>query len=697
MFNIVKKQINWGGRTLTLETGRIARQAGGAVLATYGETVVLCTVVTRKTASEGIDFLPLTVVYQEKAFAAGKIPGGFFKREARPSEKETLTSRLIDRTIRPLFPANYFNETQVICTVLQHDLSNDPDMTAFVGAAAAIAISDIPFDTTAAGVRVGIIDGQMIINPPVEDKEKSTLELVIGGTADSILMVESEAQEFSEEQMLEAINFGHDSMRQIIAMINDFASQTNKEKNPVPAEKNQDLKQQIAALISEDLKQAYKLVGKSERSQKLDLAKEKAIAGFADKGFTDVEIIAIFKELQQNIVRRQMIETGIRIDGRDAKTVRPIDCQIGVLPRTHGSALFTRGETQALVVVTLGTTQDEQIMDLLEKSDARERFMLHYNFPPYSVGEASPLRAPGRREIGHGNLAKRAINPMMPNKETFPYTVRMVSEITESNGSSSMASVCGGSLALMDAGVPIAKPVAGIAMGLIKEQDAYVVLSDIMGDEDYLGDMDFKVAGTKDGITSLQMDIKIKGISNDIMKIALSQAKEGRMHILGIMENTINKAKSQVSEYAPTVETIMIPKDKIREVIGSGGKVIKDICEKSGAKVEIDDTGKVQVIGTGAKAIAIAVEMINNIIAVPEVGALYKGKVVKIADFGAFVNFMGGTDGLVHISELTDARVEKVSDVVQEGDEVLVKLIGVDNRGKFKLSMKAVDEELAKE
>jgi polyribonucleotide nucleotidyltransferase len=697
MFNIVKKQINWGGRTLTLETGRIARQAGGAVLATYGETVVLCTVVTRKTASEGIDFLPLTVVYQEKAFAAGKIPGGFFKREARPSEKETLTSRLIDRTIRPLFPANYFNETQVICTVLQHDLSNDPDMTAFVGAAAAIAISDIPFDTTAAGVRVGIIDGQMIINPAVEDKEKSTLELVIGGTADSILMVESEAQEFSEEQMLEAINFGHDSMRQIIAMINDFASQTNKEKNPVPAEKNQDLKQQIAALISEDLKQAYKLVGKSERSQKLDLAKEKAIAGFADKGFTDVEIIAIFKELQQNIVRRQMIETGIRIDGRDAKTVRPIDCQIGVLPRTHGSALFTRGETQALVVVTLGTTQDEQIMDLLEKSDARERFMLHYNFPPYSVGEASPLRAPGRREIGHGNLAKRAINPMMPNKETFPYTVRMVSEITESNGSSSMASVCGGSLALMDAGVPIAKPVAGIAMGLIKEQDAYVVLSDIMGDEDYLGDMDFKVAGTKDGITSLQMDIKIKGISNDIMKIALSQAKEGRMHILGIMENTINKAKSQVSEYAPTVETIMIPKDKIREVIGSGGKVIKDICEKSGAKVEIDDTGKVQVIGTGAKAIAIAVEMINNIIAVPEVGALYKGKVVKIADFGAFVNFMGGTDGLVHISELTDARVEKVSDVVQEGDEVLVKLIGVDNRGKFKLSMKAVDEELAKE
>jgi polyribonucleotide nucleotidyltransferase len=697
MFNIVKKQINWGGRTLTLETGRIARQAGGAVLATYGETVVLCTVVTRKTASEGIDFLPLTVVYQEKAFAAGKIPGGFFKREARPSEKETLTSRLIDRTIRPLFPANYFNETQVICTVLQHDLSNDPDMTAFVGAAAAIAISDIPFDTTAAGVRVGIIDGQMIINPAVEDKERSKLELVIGGTADSILMVESEAQEFSEEQMLEAINFGHDSMRQIIAMINDFASQTNKEKNPVPAEKNQDLKQQIAALISEDLKQAYKLVGKSERSQKLDLAKEKAIAGFADKGFTDVEIIAIFKELQQNIVRRQMIETGIRIDGRDAKTVRPIDCQIGVLPRTHGSALFTRGETQALVVVTLGTTQDEQIMDLLEKSDARERFMLHYNFPPYSVGEASPLRAPGRREIGHGNLAKRAINPMMPNKETFPYTVRMVSEITESNGSSSMASVCGGSLALMDAGVPIAKPVAGIAMGLIKEQDAYVVLSDIMGDEDYLGDMDFKVAGTKDGITSLQMDIKIKGISNDIMKIALSQAKEGRMHILGIMENTINKAKSQVSEYAPTVETIMIPKDKIREVIGSGGKVIKDICEKSGAKVEIDDTGKVQVIGTGAKAIAIAVEMINNIIAVPEVGALYKGKVVKIADFGAFVNFMGGTDGLVHISELTDARVEKVSDVVQEGDEVLVKLIGVDNRGKFKLSMKAVDEELAKE
>ena len=697
MFQITKKQIDWAGRPLTLETGRIARQADGAVVATYGETVVLCTVVAQKTPKEGIDFMPLTVIYQEKAFAAGRIPGGFFKREGRPSEKEILTSRLIDRPIRPLFPDNFHNETQVICTLLSHDITNDPDIVAMVGAAAALAISGIPFHGPIAGVRVGFMDGSYVANPSLDIMDKCELDLVVAGTKDSVLMVESEAKQLSEEVMLGAVKYGLEQYQCVIEMIEQFAAAAGAAAKqwpaPQPDEQAATLKKEVADFIEAELRTVYKFTGKQERSTALDVAKKKLVKHFVtEKAYESIKVLSQFSDLQMHIVRRQILETKLRIDGRDEKTIRPILAEVGVLPRTHGSALFTRGETQALVVATLGTTQDEQIIDALDKPDTRQHFMLHYNFPPYSVGEATPMRAPGRREIGHGKLAWRAINAMLPDKADFPYTLRVVSEITESNGSSSMATVCGTSLAMMDAGIPIKSPVAGIAMGLIKEPDGFAVLSDILGDEDYLGDMDFKVAGTKEGVTALQMDIKIRGITIEIMEIALAQAKEGRHHILGEMAKALTKSRAGLSANAPTITTLHIHKDKIREVIGSGGKVIRDICEKSGAKIDIEDDGTIRIAATTSKSRDIAQAMIVSIVAEPEVGVIYTGKVVKIAEFGAFVNFLGARDGLVHISELKDTRVNNVSDVISEGDEVKVKLIGVDNRGKLRLSMRVVDQ-----
>jgi polyribonucleotide nucleotidyltransferase len=692
MFEIFRKEVMWGGRRLILETGKVARQADGAVMATYGETTVLCTAVASRSAKPGQDFFPLTVNYQEKTFAAGKIPGGFFKREGRPSEKETLVSRLIDRPIRPLFAPGFLNETQVICTVLSHDLENDPDIVALVGASAALTLSGIPFFGPIAGARVGYIDGQYVINPKIEDLPKSSLDLVVAGTGEGVLMVESEAKELSEEIMLGAVMFGHKSFQPVIQAIIDLAEVAAKEPWPLPAksEKYDSIKAQLKAGWWDELGAAYAETSKQARSNRLDAAKKRIAETFADPNDSALAL-KLFKDLEKDIVRGAILKTGQRIDGRDTKTVRQIASEVGLLPRAHGSALFTRGETQGLVVTTLGTGQDEQIIDALD-GEFRSNFMLHYNFPPYSTGEAKRMGSPGRREIGHGKLAWRAVRPLLPPKESFPYTIRVVSEITESNGSSSMATVCGASLSLMDAGVPLKAPVAGIAMGLIKETDGFAVLSDILGDEDHLGDMDFKVAGTAGGVTALQMDIKITSITEEIMKIALGQAKDGRLHILGEMAKALTGAREGVSSNAPRITTLTIPKDKIREVIGSGGKVIREICETTGAKIDIEDDGTIKVAAVDESAAKAAIDWIRGIVAEPEIGVIYNGKVVKVVDFGAFVNFLGAKDGLVHISELAPQRVGKVADVVKMGDQVKVKVLGFDDRGKVKLSMKQVDQ-----
>ncbi len=699
MFQEFRKEIDWGGRRLVLETGKIARQSDGAVLATYGDTIVLCTVVGDVNPRPGADFFPLTVHYQEKTFAGGKIPGGFFKREGRPSEKETLTSRLIDRPIRPLFVKGYRNETQVICTVLSHDMENDPDIVAMVGASAALTISGLPFLGPIGSCRVGYIDGKYVLNPSLDEVPVSDLDLVVAGTQEGVLMVESEAHELSEEVMLGAVMFGHEAYQAVINAIIDLAEVCAKEPRDLPeAPAGKDaIEARVKEMAEAGLREAYAETGKTERHKKIEAIREQVAQAFAADESLDAKLVAdvlpgLFKDLEKDIVRRAILETGKRIDGRDTKTVRPIATEVGLLSRTHGSALFTRGETQALVVTTLGTGQDEQIMDALV-GEYREHFMLHYNFPPYAVGEASPMRGPGRREIGHGKLAWRSIRPLLPSKEEFPYTIRVVSEVTESNGSSSMATVCGSSMSMMDAGVPLPRAVAGIAMGLIKEDDGVAVLSDILGDEDHLGDMDFKVAGTERGVTALQMDIKITSITQAIMKTALEQAQQGRMHILGEMAKTIQSSRQAVSEKAPRITVIHIAKDKIREVIGSGGKVIREICEVTGAKVDIEDDGTIKVAAVDQKAAEAAIQWIRGIAAEPEVGAIYDGKVVKVVDFGAFVNFLGSRDGLVHISELAPRRVGKVSDVVNVGDQVKVKLIGIDDRGKVKLSMKSVDQQ----
>ncbi len=700
MFNVYKKEIDFAGKTLTLETGKIARQADGAVLATIGETSVLCTVVGAKSLREGQDFFPLGVFYQEKTYAAGKIPGGFFKREGRPSEKETLTSRLIDRPIRPLFPKGFMNEVQVIATVISHDLENDPDMIAMCGCSAALTISGLPFMGPIGGARVGYKDGQYIINPPMHELADGELDLVVAGTQEGVMMVESEAQQLPEDIMLGAVRAGHEAYQSVINGIIDLAEMCAKEPWDIPEtpEPITKMAEALKAKYAKDVEKAYSFTDKVERQTALAKIRAEAAAEFTDEenGITGGTVGGKFKSLEADLVRGNIIKTGSRIDGRDTKTVRQIVAEVGALPRTHGSALFTRGETQALVVTTLGTGQDEQIVDALE-GEFRSAFMLHYNFPPYSVGEAGRMMGAGRREIGHGKLAWRAIRPLLPSAEDFPYTIRIVSEITESNGSSSMATVCGASLAMMDAGVPLAKPVAGIAMGLIKEGDDFAVLSDILGDEDHLGDMDFKVAGTDTGITSLQMDIKITSITEEIMTIALAQAKEARVHILGEMAKALTEARGELNPNAPQIVTLKVPTDKIRDIIGTGGKVIREICDTTGAKIDIDDDGTVKVSAVNQESIDGAVNWIKGLTEEPEVGKIYDGKVVKTVDFGAFVNFMGAKDGLVHISELADHRVGQTTDVVNEGDAVKVIVLGMDDRGKVKLSMKRVDQETGEE
>ncbi len=696
MFDIHVEELDWAGRPLRLETGRIARQADGAVLATYGETSVLATVVAERSPKPGLDFFPLTVNYQEKTYAAGKIPGGFFKREGRPSEKETLVSRLIDRPIRPLFASGFKCETQVIIQVLSHDLENDSDILAMVATSAALTLSGVPFMGPIGGARVGFIDGEFVVNPTLEQIKESDLDLVVAGTQDAVLMVESEAKELSEDTMLKAVMKGHESFQPVIDAIIRLAERAAREPRELSAVDHSEVSAKVSDLVADDLKAAYGIATKEERHEAIATAKDKAIGalcGEDDENAADAQVVGgAFKSIEKDIVRGSILETGSRIDGRGLADVRDIVSEVGVLPRTHGSALFTRGETQALVVTTLGTGDDEQFIDALEGT-YKENFLLHYNFPPFSVGETGRVGFTGRREVGHGKLAWRAMRPMMPGTEEFPYTIRVVSEITESNGSSSMATVCGTSLALMDAGVPLRRPVAGIAMGLILEGDKFAVLSDILGDEDHLGDMDFKVAGTEDGITSLQMDIKITGITEEIMRTALFQAKDGRLHILGKMSEALTESRPGLGEYAPRIETMNIPVDKIREVIGSGGKVIREIVEKTGAKVDISDDGTIKVASSSGESIEAALKWINSIVAEPEVGEIYEGKVVKVVDFGAFVNFFGPRDGLVHISELAPKRVNKVTDIVNEGDMVKVKLVGIDNRGKVRLSMKAVDQE----
>jgi len=692
MFNTIIEEIEWGGRKLTLETGRVARQADGAVVATYGETVVLATVVGERDPRPDLDFFPLTVNYQEKYFAAGKIPGGYFKREGRPTERETLISRLIDRPIRTLFAEGYRNETQVIVTVLSHDMENDPDALAIVAASAALTISGVPFMGPIGAAKVGYIDGEYKLNPQVDEMPGSALDLIVAGTADAVLMVESEAKELPEQVMLGAVMFGHRSMQPVIDGIVRLAERAAKEPRAIPVNEQALLVESLKAFAEIDLRLAYQIPEKAARRERIGELRDRAMAELAREEGQEKIVKTLFKDLEANVMRFAVLDTQRRIDGRDLKTVRPIRAEVGVLPRTHGSALFTRGETQALVVATLGTGEDEQYVDSLEGT-YKQHFMLHYNFPPYSVGETGRMGAPGRREIGHGKLAWRALHPMLPEREQFPYTIRLVSEITESNGSSSMATVCGSSLALMDAGVPMKRPVAGIAMGLILEGERYAVLSDILGDEDHLGDMDFKVAGSDQGVTSLQMDIKISGITEEIMRVALDQAREGRLHILGEMGKAISQARSQLGEHAPRIEVIHIPTDKIREVIGSGGKVIREIVEKTGAKIDIQDDGTVKVASPDGESIRAALKWIKGIVAEPEVGEIYDGKVVKVMDFGAFVNFFGPKDGLVHISELAPRRVGKVTDVVKEGDTVKVKLLGFDDRGKVRLSMKQVDQQ----
>jgi len=699
MLEIHREEIEWGGRPLVFETGRIARQADGAVLVRYGDTSVLATAVAEREPRPGIDFFPLTVNYQEKAYAAGRIPGGYFKREGRPSEKETLTSRLIDRPVRPLFASGFNNETQIIVTVLSHDMENDPDIVAMIGTSAALTLSGVPFLGPIGGARVGYIGGEYVLNPMIDEMGESALDLVVAGTGDAVLMVESEARELSEDIMLGAVMFGHKSFQPVIGAIIRLAEKAAKEPWDNSGEKDDGYGTEIRRIAEDKLLAAYEIAEKQPRQNAVAAAKEAVMEALLPDGDDGTESNAIggaFKSLEKDIVRGNILKTGHRIDGRDLKTVRPIICETGVIPRAHGSALFTRGETQALVVATLGTGEDEQYVDALEGT-YKEHFLLHYNFPPFSVGETGRVGFTGRREVGHGKLAWRAIRPMLPGQEDFPYTIRVVSEITESNGSSSMATVCGTSLAMMDAGIPLKRPVAGIAMGLIKEDKEFAVLSDILGDEDHLGDMDFKVAGTADGITSLQMDIKITGITEEIMQVALAQAREGRIHILGEMRKALAEARPELGEFAPRIETMTIPVDKIREVIGTGGSVIRDIVEQSGAKIDISDDGTVKVAATDAKSIEAAIDRIKQITSEPEVGAIYKGKVVKVVDFGAFVNFFGPKDGLVHISQLAGQRVRQVSDVVNEGDEVYVKLLGIDDRGKVRLSMKVVNQETGEE
>ncbi|MBF9196577.1 polyribonucleotide nucleotidyltransferase [Microvirga terrestris] len=696
MFDTQREELIWAGRKLVLETGKMARQADGAVVATYGETTVLATVVSAKEPKPGFDFFPLTVNYQERTYAAGRIPGGYFKREGRPTEKETLVSRLIDRPIRPLFVEGYKNDTQVVVTVLSHDLENDPDIVGMVAASAALTLSGVPFMGPVGAARVGYIGGQYKLNPPLQEMDQTSLDLVVAGTADAVLMVESEAKELAEDVMLGAVMFGHKHFQPVIEAIIRLAEKAAKEPRDYQPADMSEVEQAVLAIAETDLREAYKITKKQDRYTAVDAVKAKVMAELlpadGEPKFEPEKVKAAFKEVQAKVVRWNILDTGSRIDGRDLKTVRQIVSEVGVLPRTHGSAVFTRGETQALVVATLGTGEDEQFIDQLEGT-RKETFLLHYNFPPYSVGETGRMGSPGRREIGHGKLAWRAIHPMLPAAHDFPYTIRVVSEITESNGSSSMASVCGASLALMDAGVPLRRPVAGIAMGLILEGERYAVLSDILGDEDHLGDMDFKVAGTEQGITSLQMDIKIAGITEEIMRVALDQAQAGRTHILAEMNKALTAPRAELGEHAPRIETMQIPVDKIREVIGSGGKVIREIVEKTGAKIDINDDGLIKIASADGKSIKAAYNWIRSIVAEPEINTIYEGTVVKVMEFGAFVNFFGSRDGLVHISELAKNRVGKVTDVVKEGDKVKVKFLGMDERGKVRLSMKVVNQE----
>ena len=686
MFKIFKEEIELEGKKIILETGKIARQADGAIIATCGETVVIATVVGAKKVNPDTDYFPLQVNYQEKYYAAGKIPGGYFKREARPTESETLISRLIDRPIRPLFPENFRNEVQILPTVLSYDNENEADILSIIASSAALAISGLPFQGPIAASRVGYINNNYVLNPSKEKLKESKLDLVVAGTKDAVLMVESEASVLTEKQMLDAVKFGHEKFVPIIKAIESLAKKSSKEAWKIEEKDYSELKKKISKELTKDLEKAFSEKDKKKRSELVNLATEKCKSLFeGDDTYSELEISLQLKNLEKDIVRTKILKSKQRIDGRGLSDVRPIKCEVGVLPRTHGSALFTRGETQALVTTTLGTTEDEQRIESLE-GQKRVRFMLHYNFPPFSVGEVGRIGT-GRREVGHGKLAWRALNSSLPEKEKFPYTLRVVSEITESNGSSSMATVCGASLALMDAAVPISEPVAGIAMGLIKEKKEFSILSDILGDEDHLGDMDFKVAGTKDGITSLQMDIKITGITFEIMEKALDQAKEGRAYILNEMNKTIKSSRKEVSKHTPKIETIKVDKKDIAAVIGKGGATIREIVELSGAKVDVKDTGEVTIAAPDEKSRSKAMEMVKNIVAKPEVGKIYKGKVVKIMEFGAFVNFLGKQDGLVHISQLAGKRVAKVSDVVKEGDEVSVKVIGFD-RGKVKLSIK---------
>lgn len=695
MFNVVKKEINWNGKTLSIETGKIARQANGSVIVKYGNTTILCAVTIASKVAEGADFFPLTVNYLEKSYAAGKIPGGFFKRETKPSEVATLVSRLIDRPIRPMFPANFYNEVNVVCTVLSYDPACNPDIPALIGASAALSISEAPFEMTVAASRVGLINNEFVLNPSNEELKVSTLDLIVAGTKTSVLMVESEAKELSEQKMLEAVNFGHKAFQEVIDMIEEFKTESGKPKMVIAKQDNVALKNNITTFIGDRLINAYKKLEKQARSNDLEKilsdVKEKFVN--ADQGIDDNKIKSIFKILSQEIVRNDILKNGLRIDGRKTNQIRQIEIEVGILPQVHGSALFTRGETQALVVSTLGAGgKDKQLIENLDSVMAEESFMLHYNFPPYSVGEVGQLKSPGRREIGHGKLAWRAINPVYPSAEKFSYTTRIVSEITESNGSSSMATVCGTSLALMDSGVPIQSSVSGIAMGLIKEGENYVILSDIMGDEDHLGDMDFKVAGSRNGITALQMDIKINGITAEIMEKALHQALEGRIHILDKMDAVMSTPRTELNTNVPKIEIINIAQKKIREVIGSRGAVIKEICAVSGASVDIEDSGIVKIASNSAECIKKAISMIQEITFEPEIGDIYEGPVVKVIDAGAFVSISNNRDGFVHISELAEYRIDFVEDVINEGDVVKVKVIGFDKKGRPKLSYRCVDQ-----
>jgi polyribonucleotide nucleotidyltransferase len=696
MFNVSKKEMTWGGRKLVLETGKIARQAAGSVIATYGKTVVHAAVTAKKEIAEGQDFFPLTVHYQEKAYSAGKIPGGFIKRESRPSEKEVLVSRLIDRPIRPLFPSAFKNEVQVVCTVISHDLENDADIVAMIAASAALSISGVPFLGPIAGAKVAYKEGQYILNPTKAELQGTELELVVAGTKEGVLMVESEAKELSEKVMLDAVMFGYDNFQEVISLIEELKEEAGKEAWEAPEYPTEffNLKERILNDFGAKIDDAFKTKEKDERYSKLDTIKADILASIDENNEVELAYLdEAFKKAESHIVREAVLTTGVRIDGRDTKTVRNIECDVNLLPKAHGSALFTRGETQSLAVTTLGTGQDEQIVDAID-GEYKQNFMLHYNFPPYSVGECGRLGAPGRREIGHGKLAWRALNAVLPSKEKFPYSIRLVSEIMESNGSSSMASVCGGSMSLMDAGVPLSAPVAGIAMGLIKEEDGrFSVLSDILGDEDHLGDMDFKVAGTENGVTALQMDIKITSITKEIMETALEQAHDGRKHILGEMAKAISVSRDSVNDNAPRIIAIKIPVDKIRDVIGSGGKVIKEITETTNTKIDISDDGIIKIASMKKEEGEKALNWISNLVATPEVGVVYNGVVTKITDFGAFVRFLGTTEGLVHISEIKPERIEKVTDVLKEGEKLFVKCIGIDNRGKVKLSAKRVNQE----